>query len=127
MSYISIGGTGHNSEMNSLLVDAMRAKISSDNISQVDSLKEIKLAELHGSPIPVGEEHLIKVIERANKALQGAATSFEFSIHEKTKEIMVKVFDKNTGEMIREIPNHKILDMIAKMWEMAGIVIDERR
>jgi len=29
--------------------------------------------------------------------------------------------------MIREIPPEKILDLVAKMWEMAGILIDEKR
>jgi flagellar protein FlaG len=51
----------------------------------------------------------------------------EFSIHEKTKEIMVKVINSDTKEVIREIPQEKILDMVAKMWEMAGILVDERR
>ncbi|HEX3029893.1 MAG TPA: flagellar protein FlaG, partial [Clostridia bacterium] len=47
--------------------------------------------------------------------------------HQKTKQIMVKVIDSDTGDVIREIPPEKTLDMVAKMWEMAGIVVDERR
>ncbi|MNR54844.1 flagellar protein FlaG [compost metagenome] len=86
----------------------------------------MKKAELQGAPVSVGEEQVIKAIERANKALQGAMTSFEFSIHEKTHEIMVKVVDKESGETIREIPAEKTLDMVAKMWELAGIVVDKK-
>jgi flagellar protein FlaG len=40
---------------------------------------------------------------------------------------MVKVIDINTREVIREIPPEKILDMVATMLEMAGIIVDERR
>jgi len=40
---------------------------------------------------------------------------------------MVKVIDINTNEVIREIPPEKILDMVATMLEMAGIIVDERR
>lgn len=94
--------------------------------SAVHSAKEVRQAELRGQSFTVGEEQLIKVIERANKALQGINTSFEFSIHEGTKEIMVKVFDKDTGEIVREIPSEKILDMVAKMWELSGIIVDKR-
>lgn len=94
--------------------------------STVHSTKEIRQAELRGQSFSVGEEQLIKVIERANKALQGINTSFEFSIHEGTKEIMVKVLDKDTGEVVREIPSEKVLDMVAKMWELSGIIVDER-
>jgi flagellar protein FlaG len=40
---------------------------------------------------------------------------------------MVKVIDENTGEVIREIPPKKILDMVANMLELAGLLVDERR
>lgn len=79
------------------------------------------------SQLTMDERQWINLIERANKALSGGNRSFEFSIHEATKEIVVKVIDKDTNEVIREIPNQKILDMVAKMWEMAGIFVDERR
>jgi flagellar protein FlaG len=93
----------------------------------VPTVKEMKIANLQGKRVTLGEEELIKAIQRANKALQGRTTSFEFSIHEATKEIMVKVMDKDIGEVIRELPPEKVLDMVAKLWEMAGIIVDERR
>jgi flagellar protein FlaG len=43
----------------------------------------------------------------------------KFSIHEGTGEIIVKLEDINTGEVIREIPPEKLLDLVAKMQEMA--------
>jgi len=69
----------------------------------------------------------IEMIEKANKAITGTTCRFEYSIHEETKEIMVKVINKETQEIIREIPPEKILDMVAKMWELVGILVDERR
>lgn len=74
----------------------------------------------------IDEAEVIRAIEHANKSLEGVYTQFEFSIHEKTREIMVKVIDRETGDVIREIPPEKILDIVAKMWELAGILIDER-
>lgn len=96
-------------------------------ISSIHSVQDMEMAELKGTAIPVSDEQLIRAIDRAIKAMQGTATSLEFSVHEKTKQIMVKVTDKETGEVIREIPPEKTLDLVAKMWEMAGILIDERR
>jgi flagellar protein FlaG len=92
-----------------------------------NTTRELRIAELQGKKIPVGEEQIIQAIERANKAMQGKTTSFEFSVHEKTKQIMVKVLDQDTGEIIREIPPEKVLDMVARLWEMAGIIVDEHR
>ena len=75
----------------------------------------------------VSAKEIIDAIEKANKAIVGVRTQLEFSIHEGTKEIMVKVINTETKEVVREIPSEKILDMVAKMWELAGIMVDERR
>jgi flagellar protein FlaG len=40
---------------------------------------------------------------------------------------MIKVIDETTNEVIKEIPPKKILDVIASMLEMAGLLVDERR
>lgn len=95
--------------------------------STVNNAYELKKAELQGERYTVSDAQLVKAIEHAIKAVQGKSTSLEFSIHQKTKLISVKVLDKETGETIREIPPEKSLDFVAKLWEMAGILIDERR
>jgi len=76
---------------------------------------------------PLSEKTIISAIEKANRALVFSNRALEFSVHEKTKEIMVKVIDTETKEVIREIPSEKILDMVANILEMAGILVDERR
>jgi flagellar protein FlaG len=96
-------------------LDIIRQK----NISQMN---EFELNEL-----PVSERIVIEAIERANNAIVGSNRKFEFTIHESTKEIMIKVLDSETNEIIREIPPEEILDMVAKIWEMVGIIVDERR
>lgn len=52
---------------------------------------------------------------------------FEFSYHEQTKRISIKIIDEETNEIVKEIPPEKTLDMVAKMWELAGILVDEKR
>mgnify|MGYP000400680282 CR=1 FL=1 len=86
-----------------------------------------QMTEFEKRELPVSEKVVIEAIEKANKAIMGSVRRFEFSIHEETKEIMVKVIDAETNEVIREIPPEKILDMVAKIWEMAGLFVDERR
>ncbi|HOQ37708.1 MAG TPA: flagellar protein FlaG [Acetivibrio sp.] len=95
--------------------------------SDIRNIPLLQLPEYEKEALPISEKAFIEAIEKANKAVRGAETQFEFSIHEKTKEIMVKVIDINTNEVIREIPPEKILDMVATMLEMAGIIVDERR
>lgn len=75
----------------------------------------------------LSEKTIKEVIENTNKKLESTDKKFEFSVHEQTNEIMVKVINKETDEVIREIPSEKILDMVAKMMELAGLFVDERR
>ena len=51
----------------------------------------------------------------------------KFSVHEGTHRITIKIIDKDTGKVIKEYPPEETLDMIAKVWEVAGIFIDKRR
>ena len=95
-------------------------------VSTISTTQGLKKAELTGESITISDEQLIKAIDHAIKLMAGYTTSLEFSVHERTKQIMVKVLDKETGKIIREIPPEKTLDFVAKMWEMAGILIDER-
>jgi flagellar protein FlaG len=97
------------------------------NVLNVHNSEDVKQAERKGDNIPISDEQLIKAIERAIKSIQGPTTSLDFSIHKQTKQIMVKVLDNETGEVIREVPPEKNLDLLAKLWEMAGILVDERR
>jgi len=54
-------------------------------------------------------------------------TVAEFSYNEPTKRIAIKIKDKETNEVIKEIPSEKALEMLAKAWELAGIMVDEKR
>lgn len=76
--------------------------------------------------VKIREAEVIKAIETSNEKIEAFGRRLQFSIHEKTKEIMVKVIDTKTEEVIREIPPEKILDMIGKMCELAGIFVDKR-
>lgn len=73
------------------------------------------------------EQEVIKVIEKANKVFKTIDRRLEISIHDLTKEIMVKVIDTETDTVIREIPSEKVLDRVFYLRVMAGIFIDEKR
>lgn len=75
----------------------------------------------------VSKEELIHAVNTANESLKTHNRELKYSVHKETNTIMVKLIDSNTNETIKEMPPEKILDMVAKMWEMAGIFIDERR
>lgn len=109
--------------------------ISSDNpvpetrIRREDSPKtqETQNSDKKNDKAVVSERAIIEAIEKANKVTISHNTRAEFSVHEVTKDIMIKIIDTDKNEVIREFPPKKFLDLIAKLWDLAGIVVDERR
>lgn len=70
-------------------------------------------------------EQIKKAVEKMNKSMTNSEAVF--GIHEGTNRVTIKIVDKTTKEVIKELPPEKTLDMIAKAWEMAGILVDEKR
>lgn len=73
----------------------------------------------------VSNEQIKKAVEQLNKNLSNSEAVF--GIHEETNRVTIKIVDKSTKEVIKELPPEKTLDMIAKAWELAGILVDEKR
>ncbi len=73
----------------------------------------------------VTNEQIKKAVEQINKNI--ANTSAVFGIHEETNRVTIKIVDKETKEVIKELPPEKTLDMISKVWELAGMLVDEKR
>ena len=70
-------------------------------------------------------EKIRKAVEQLNKNMSHSEAVFGF--HDATNRVTIKIIDKDTKEVIKELPPEKTLDMIAKVWEMAGILVDEKR
>ena len=75
---------------------------------------------------PEAPEHLKKMIAEMNRKISGSNEEAVFGVHEKTNRIMIKIMDKDTKEVIKEFPPEKTLDMIASIWEVAGILVDQK-
>lgn len=72
------------------------------------------------------QEDLDRGIEAMNDLSVFRERSLAFEHHEKLNRTMVKIIDRETDEVVREIPPEKFLDMISSMLEFAGIIIDEK-
>ena len=73
------------------------------------------------------ESSIKAAVQRANNQMKHAKTQCEFSYHEPTKRVSIKLIDSETKEVIREIPPEDTLEMVAKRWELAGLLVDEKR
>ena len=71
------------------------------------------------------KDKIKKAVEQMKKNMNNSEAIF--GIHEGTNRVTIKIVDKDTKKVIKELPPEKTLDMIAKVWEMAGIMVDEKR
>lgn len=70
--------------------------------------------------------NLQKQVDGMNKLLEGNHTSIKFNVHKQLERIFVQLIDRETDEVVRELPPEKFLDMMASMLEFAGLLIDKR-
>lgn len=88
---------------------------------------EVNGVVTEGKEEEVASRKMKDAIDKVNEKIVPTKTRCEFSYHEDTKRISIKVIDQNTEETIREIPPEETLDMLSKIWELAGLLVDERR
>ena len=65
-----------------------------------------------------------KAVDEINKKAHNSEAVF--GIHDATKRVTIKIVDKDTKKVLKEYPPEKTLDMIAKVWEMAGLLVDKK-
>lgn len=75
----------------------------------------------------INEVEIKKAVDKLNKFLQGEITHVEYERHDVLKnEFVIKIINNETKEVIKEIPPKKILDMVAELYKLAGVIVDEK-
>jgi flagellar protein FlaG len=74
-------------------------------------------------------EDVSAAVDKMNEAMLGSSQSLQFSIDEDSKDIVVKVIDQSTKEVVRQIPSKEALQ-IAKSLDksidkMQGLLINQ--
>lgn len=99
-----------------------------DNNLQEKKPKEqvLNQQELQQRKHDLEKNELEKAVEQTNRIIFKDDNRFEFKVHERTGRMMVKLINKETDEVVKEIPPEKILDLVASIWDLVGILVDER-
>ncbi|HUT41818.1 MAG TPA: flagellar protein FlaG [Gammaproteobacteria bacterium] len=72
------------------------------------------------------QERLAKVAERLNGRMQEMQRSLRFSVDDDSGRVVVKVMDKNTDEVIRQIPSEQMLALMKHINDVDGLIFDDR-
>lgn len=75
---------------------------------------------------PLSRDEAEQVADKMNKLMQLINTDLQFSLHEKTKRLIVQMVDKRDGTILKEFPPHELLDTIANIQEYVGMLLDKK-
>ncbi|HHV80858.1 MAG TPA: flagellar protein FlaG [bacterium] len=89
----------------------------------IDSISEnIKALVLNPRPkIKPSETDMNEV-----KGFEFIDMHFRFKLHKPTNEVIVQIVDSQTGEVLKEFPPEKILNMVSEFLKMSGFIIDKK-
>ena len=85
-------------------------------VQQVESAQKFELKP----------EQLEQMAEQLEQFVSSFNRGLTFSVHEKSGRQVVSVVDKNTGDTIRQIPSEELLDVISRLAEASGSLINTK-
>jgi flagellar protein FlaG len=74
---------------------------------------------------PVDAKMLEKAVKDLSQGVQNLQRSLQFSIDESSGRTVIKVVDKDTQEVIRQIPEEQVLELAARLDKVAGVFVQD--
>jgi flagellar protein FlaG len=69
-------------------------------------------------------KHFDELLEKLNLITRISRIEFRREVHKGTGQIMVSIFDSETGDLLRQIPPERVLDMLTEMMKYLGLKVD---
>ncbi len=96
------------------------SEITKENKVHSDNIKEVIENDIKKEEIQDAVNKMNKTIQIFNKRLQ-------FSFHEESKRIVVKIIDSENNKVVKEIPPKEVLTFISRLHQSIGALIDEKQ
>jgi len=103
-----------------------------DDVKQVDAQNQQKLQQNQyknnnqdEKAQPLEREQLEKMAQQLQDFMGEMNRSLQFKVDEDSGRDVIKVLDKESGEVIKQYPSEEVLNLVSKLSESAGILIDQ--
>ncbi|PKM88337.1 MAG: hypothetical protein CVU87_07670 [Firmicutes bacterium HGW-Firmicutes-12] len=103
--------------------NVLNQNVSKENAQQ--GLKNQQVSESKNGKTRVDKKDAETIVEIMNKAAELYNHQLNFEVYEDTSRMYVQIIDKNTHEVIKQIPSEEMLELSAKIQEMVGIMLDK--
>lgn len=94
--------------------------------SQTVQVQEPLASEPASAENPGGLEELRAAVEKIQEFVSSTASDIKFSIDEDSGRTVVKVIDRETKEIIRQIPSQEMLDLAQALNKLQGLLIKQK-
>ena len=76
---------------------------------------------------PARSDEVRKAANQVNEALKGTASSdLQFSVEGENKQVVVRVVDSQTKEVIRQIPSEEMVAISKAMDNLSGLLVQQK-
>jgi flagellar protein FlaG len=113
------------------VADTVRAPQASSRVvagqSEHAQIRALSDAVRGDIPKPVNPDEIRAASLRLKQVIEAASgQQLEFNVDEDSRELLVKVMDQKTGEVIRQIPSQEILELEKRIHDMIGVVLNKQ-
>lgn len=94
--------------------------------NNIENTNIVSIKSQNNQQTNVNAKEVKKAVDKLNKLMEDTPTHLEYEIHGKFNDVIIKVVDDETKKVVQEIPPKKIIDMVDKLCELAGIFMDKK-
>ncbi|MEK9197500.1 flagellar protein FlaG [Ureibacillus sp. 179-F W5.1 NHS] len=99
-------------------------QVEKQGSSNTTTMTNQQNATLENSEVTEGK--LKQAVDSLNEFLEINHNSAKFVYHEGLERYFVQVVNKDTEEVVKEIPPKKLLDAFYEMQKLVGMIVDEK-
>ena len=70
-------------------------------------------------------ERVEEVVTRLQETLQHVAPRIELSVDKELNQVIVRILDKESGELIRQIPSEEVLELDRFFADLSGLFVEK--
>lgn len=116
-----------------LVLNSIRNQVSRLDVQKlsgaepVEKVKAERRVEGREEEPYLDREGIEEAVRMGNETAEVLDVGIRFKLHEDSGRYQVLIVDRRNNEVIKEIPPEKLLALVARIQEMIGLLIDEKR
>ena len=72
------------------------------------------------------QQQIEEAVNQMNRQIQQVSREIQFSVDKSTDRVVIKVIDRKTNELIRQIPSEEMLNLAEHLGKLKGVLLKEK-